>query len=72
MVKLFSVLLALVVAISFGGMTFAKSLGDSSSIQSTFPSGADGDKGDKGDKGDAPPKMDDKKGDDKEGDKGDK
>lgn len=71
MVKLFSVLLALIVAVSFGGMTFAKSLGDSSSIQSTFPLGADGDKDDKGDKGDAPPKMDDK-GDEKEGDKGDK
>jgi hypothetical protein len=72
MVKLFSVLLALIVALSFGGMTFAKSLGDSSSVQSTFPLGADGDKDDQGDKGDAPPKMDDKKGDEQEGDKGDK
>jgi hypothetical protein len=71
MVKLFTVLLTLLVALSFGGMTFAKSLGDTSSIQNTFPLGSDGDKDDKGDKGDDQ-KMDDKKGDDKEGDKGDK
>lgn len=72
MFKLFTVLLALLVAVSFGGMTFAKSLGDSSSVQSTFPLGSDGDKDDKGDKGDDQ-KMDDKKGDeDKEGEKGEK
>lgn len=71
MVKLFTVLLTLLVALSFGGLTFAKSLGDMSSIQSSFPLGTDGDKDDKGDKGDDQ-KMDDKKGDDKEGDKGEK
>lgn len=70
MVKLFTVLLALLVAVSFGGMTFAKSLGDTSSVQSTFPLGSD-DKDDKGEKGDDQ-KMDDKKGDDKEGEKGEK
>ena len=65
MVKGFTILLALIVGLSFGGMTSAKSLGDSSSIQSTFPLGTDGDKeGDKDGKGE---KMDDKKGDDKEG-----
>lgn len=70
MVKLLSVLVALFVALSFGGMTFAKSLGDSSSVQSTFPLGSDGDKDDEGEKDGH--KMDDKKGDDQEGDKGDK
>lgn len=63
MVKLFTVLLTLLVALSFGGMTFAGSLADNSSIQNTFPLGADGDKDDKGDKGDEK-HMDDKKGDD--------
>lgn len=54
-------------------MTFAKSLGDASSIQSTFPLGADGDKDDDKDKKDEGTKMDDKKGDDdKEGEKGEK
>ncbi len=73
MVKLFTVLLTLLVALSFGGMTFAKSLGDASSIQSTFPLGADGDKDDDKDKKDEGTKMDDKKGDDdKEGEKGEK
>lgn len=72
MVKLFTVLLTLVVALAFGGMTFAGSLADNSSIQNTFPLSADGDKDDKGDKGDEK-HMDDKKGDDeKEGEKGDK
>jgi hypothetical protein len=73
MVKLFTALLTLVVALSFGGMTFAGSLADNSSIQNTFPLSADGDKDDKGDKGDDK-KMDDKKGDDdeKDGKKGDK
>lgn len=72
MVKLFTALLTLAVALSFGGMTFAGSLADNSSIQNTFPLSADGDKDDKGDKGDDK-HMDDKKGDDeKEGEKGDK
>ncbi len=72
MVKLFTVLLTLLIALSFGGMTFAKSLGDASSIQSTFPLGSDDDKDDKDKKGDDQ-KMDDKKGgDDKEGEKGEK
>lgn len=63
MVKLFTVLLTLVVALAFGGMTFAGSLADNSSIQKTFPLSSDkDDKGDKGDKDDK--KMDDKKGDD--------
>lgn len=61
MVKLFTILLALIVGLSFGGMTFAKSLGDSSSIQNTFPLGSD-DKDDK-DKEGKGEKMDDKKGD---------
>ena len=72
MVKLFTVFLTLLIALSFGGMTFAKSLGDTSSIQSTFPLGSDDDKDDKDKKGDDQ-KMDDKKGDDdKEGEKGEK
>jgi hypothetical protein len=70
MVKLFTVLLALLVAVSFGGMTFAKSLGDTSSVQSTFPLGSD-DKDDNDEKGDDQ-KMDDKKGDDTEGEKDEK
>ena len=72
MVKLFTVLLTLVVALAFGGMTFAGSLADNSSIQNTFPLGSDEDKdGDHGDKGDDK-KMDDKKDDEKDGEKGDK
>ncbi|WNM58717.1 hypothetical protein [Candidatus Nitrospira allomarina] len=71
MVKLFTVLLTLLVALSFGGMTFAGSLADNSSIQNTFPLGADGDKDDHGDKGDDK-KMDDKKDDEKDGEKGEK
>ncbi|HNP30172.1 MAG TPA: hypothetical protein PKK23_14080 [Nitrospirales bacterium] len=71
MVKLFTVLLTLLVALSFGGMTFAGSLADNSSIQNTFPLSADGDKDDHGDKGDDQ-KMDDKKDDEKDGEKGDK
>ncbi len=74
MVKAFTLLLALLIGLSFSGMTFAKSLGVLSnpvSIQDILPQG-DGTKDDTkdGDKGDAP-KMDDKKGDgegeDKEG-----
>jgi hypothetical protein len=72
MVKLFTVLLTLVVALAFGGMTFAGSLGDNSSIQNTFPLSADGDKDDDKDKKDEGTKMDDKKDDEKEGEKGEK
>ena len=70
MVKLFTVLLTLVVALAFGGMTFAGSLADNSSIQNTFPLSSDGDKDDKGD--DKDKKMDDKKDDEKDGEKGEK
>ena len=63
MVKLFTILLALIIGLSFGGMTFAKSLGDSSSIQSTFPAGSDGDKDDKDKEGKGEKMDDDKKGD---------
>lgn len=73
MVKLFTVLLTLVVALAFGGMTFAGSLADNSSIQNTFPLSADGDKdADDKDKKDEGTKMDDKKDDEKEGEKGEK
>ena len=69
MVKLFTVLLALMVAISFGGMTFASGFGDNSSIQNTLPLGADtGDK-DKDKKEGDEKKMDDDKGKDKDKDK---
>ncbi len=71
MIKLSTVLLTLVVALAFGGMTFAGPLADNSSIQNTFPLSADGDKdddGDKGKKGDKK-KMEEKKGDDKKDDK---
>ena len=70
MVKLFTILLALIVGLSFGGMTFAKSLGDSSSIQSSFPMGSDEDKDDKGKDGDS--KLKEKDGDDKGGNEGEK
>jgi hypothetical protein len=70
MVKLFTVLLALLLTVSFAGMTLAKSMSDFSPIQNTFPLGTD-DKDGKGKKGDDK-KMDDKKGDDKKGDKGKK
>ena len=68
MVKVFTILLVLLIGVSFGGMTFAKSLGASSdhfSIQ--VPQGDDTKDDTKDDeiKGDAP-KMDD----DKDGDKG--
>lgn len=62
MVKFFSILLALVVALAFGGVTFAKSLGNSSSVQSTFPLGTEGDKDD-ADKKDEGQKMKEKEGD---------
>ncbi len=64
MVKAFTLLLALLIGLSFSGMTFAKSLG-SSSDQLTIqaPQGGDKDKEEDKDK----PKMDDKD-KDKEGD----
>ena len=65
MVNVFTILLALIIGLSFGGMTFAKSLGDSSSIQSTFPLGSDGDKDDQEKEGKGEKMDDDKKGDDK-------
>ena len=69
MVKLFTILLALMVTISFGGMTFASSgFGDNSSIQSTLPLGTD-DKGDDKDKKEGDEKKADDKGDDKGDDK---
>ena len=69
MVKLFTILLALMVAISFGGMTFASSgFGDNSSIQSTLPLGTD-DKGDDKDKKEGDEKKADDKGEDKDKEK---
>lgn len=68
MVKAFTLLLALLIGLSFSGMTFAKSLGasgDQLTIQA--PQGGDKDKDKEGDK-DAP-KMGDDKGDDKDDDK---
>jgi hypothetical protein len=67
MVKAFTLLLALLIALSFSGMTFAKSLGASSdqfSIQGTLPQGDDTKDDDKEPKG-GEPKMDDDKGGDK-------
>ena len=68
MIKLFTILLALIVGLSFGGMTFAKSLGDADSVQNTFILGADGDTDDKDkDKEGEDQKMDDDKTDDDKG-----
>ncbi len=69
MVKLFTVLLTLLIALSFGGMTFAGSLADNSSIQNTFPLGSDGDKDDEGEKDDQKMKEKD---DEAEGEKDEK
>ena len=71
MVKAFTLLLALLIGLSFSGMTFAKSLGASSDqITIQLPQGdAPKDDSKDGDKKDAP-KMDsdkDKEGEDKEG-----
>ncbi len=66
MVKAFTLLLALLIGLSFSGMTFAKSLG-SSSDQLTIQAPLGGDTKDDSkddEKGDAP-KMDDDKGEDK-------
>ncbi len=64
MIKAFTLLLALLIGLSFSGMTFAKSLGTSSSpisVQDILPQG-DGSTDDTkdGDKGDAPNMGDDK------------
>jgi len=72
MVKAFTLLLALLIALSFSGMTFAKSLGSSSDqITIQVPQGDDKDDTKDEDKGDAPKADDDKdKGDeDKDKDK---
>ena len=66
MVKVFTILLALLICLSFSGMTFAKSLGASSdqfSIQ--LPQGGDtkGDDATDGEKKGDEAKMDDEKGD---------
>ena len=68
MVKAFTLLLALLIALSFSGMTFAKSLGASSDqISIQVPQGGDTKDDSKDDeKGDAP-KADDDKGDDQKG-----
>ncbi len=71
MVKAFTLLLALLIGLSFSGMTFAKSLGTSSdqfSIQGTLPQGDDS-KGDDQEKAGDEPKADDDKGEEKGGDK---
>ena len=66
MVKAFTILLALLIGLSFSGMTFAKSLG-ASSDQFTIqvPQGGDtkGDDATDGEKKGDEAKMDDKKGD---------
>ncbi len=70
MVKAFTLLLALLIGLSFSGMTFAKSLGSSSDqLTISAPQGGDKDKDDdkEGDKD--KPHMDDDKDKDKEGDK---
>ena len=66
MVKAFTLLLALLISVSFGGMTFAKSLGASSDqITIQVPQGGDtkGDDATDGEKKGDEAKMDDKKGD---------
>lgn len=66
MVKAFTILLALLIGLSFSGMTFAKSLGASSDqITIQVPQGGDtkGDDATDGEKKGDDVKMDDKKGD---------
>jgi len=66
MVKAFTILLALLIGLSFSGMTFAKSLGASSDqITIQVPQGGDtkGDDATDGEKKGDDAKMDDKKGD---------
>jgi len=61
MVKAFTILLALLIGMSFGGMTFAKSLGASSDqISIQVPQGGDTKDEEKGKEGDAPKMGDDK------------
>lgn len=70
MVKAFTILLALLIAMSFGGLTFAKSLGASNDqISFQVPQGDDKDDTKDGEKGDAPKADDDKKDGDKDEDK---
>ena len=66
MVKAFTLLLALLIGLSFGGMTFAKSLGASSDqITIQVPQGGDTkDDSKDGDDKDTPKMGDDKDGDD--------
>ena len=72
MIKIASILFALMIAISFGGMTFASSpavQGDNAFLQDTLPLGTDeGKDEDKGKEG----KMKEEKGEDKGEDKGEK
>lgn len=72
MIKIASILFALMIAISFGGVTFASSpavLNDNPFLQDTLPLGSDEDKDEgKGEEG----KMEEDKGDDKGDDKGEK
>ena len=66
MVKAFTILLALLIGLSFSGMTFAKSLGASSNqLTIQVPQGGDtkGDDATDGEKKGDEAKMDDKKGD---------
>lgn len=66
MVKAFTILLALLIGLSFSGITFAKSLGASSDqITIQVPQGGDtkGDDATDGEKKGDEAKMDDKKGD---------
>lgn len=67
MVKVFTILLALLIGLSFSGMTFAKSLGASSDqISIQVPQGGDTKDDTKDDeKKPDEPKMDDEKGKDK-------
>lgn len=65
MIKLFTILLALIVGLSFGGMTFAKSLGGADSVQSGLPLGIEGDKDDTEKEGEDQKMGDDSTDDDK-------
>ncbi len=68
MVKAFTLLLAVLIGVSFSGMTFAKSLGASSDqLTISAPQGGDKDKDKEEDKD--KPHMGDDKDKDKEGDK---
>ena len=72
MVKVFTILLALLIGLSFSGMTFAKSLGASSDqISIQVPQGGDtkGDDTKDGEKKDDEAKMDDGEGEGEDKDK---